>query len=137
MLTFDLERFPMPRYTRLSRRWTSVNIILSSRRLSSTSSVSIRARAGLYFCVSSCLTWRSVSAYFCQSEMRLTRLRGASPNCASRISASPSLPIQCCRLIRPFVFVASQVSVQSSPEESGLSGISINTLRAARHRLRT
>ena len=47
-LTFDLAMFPIPRYTLLSRRWTSVRIILSSRRFSSVRRVSIRASADWY-----------------------------------------------------------------------------------------
>ena len=43
--TLAFARLPIPRYTRLLRRWTSVRIILSSRRLSSVRRVSIRARA--------------------------------------------------------------------------------------------
>lgn len=53
--TFAFGKFPMPRYTRLSRRKTSVRIILSSRRLSSVRRVSMSTSAGLYCCVSSCL----------------------------------------------------------------------------------
>lgn len=54
--TLDFARFPKPRYTRLSRRCTSVRIILSSRRFSSVKRVSMRERAGLYCWASSCLS---------------------------------------------------------------------------------
>lgn len=47
-LTFALAMLPMPRYTRLSRRCTSVRIVLSSSRFSSVRSVSMRVSAGLY-----------------------------------------------------------------------------------------
>ena len=60
-LTFDLAMFPIPRYTLLSRRWTSVRIILSSKRLSSVRRVSIRASAGWYCFDSSWLVVRWVS----------------------------------------------------------------------------
>ena len=53
--TFALGKFPIPLYTRLSSRCTSVSIILSSNRRSSVRRVSMSAIAGLYCCVSSCL----------------------------------------------------------------------------------
>jgi hypothetical protein len=53
--TFALDMLPMPRYTRLSRRCTSVRIILSSSRFSSVRRVSMRASAGLYCWASSWL----------------------------------------------------------------------------------
>lgn len=56
--TLDLGKLPIPRYTRLSSRCTSVRIILSSSRFSSVSSVSIRDSAALYCSVSSCLEAR-------------------------------------------------------------------------------
>jgi len=59
--TLALAMFPIPRYTLLSRRCTSVRIILSSKRLSSVRRVSIRASAGWYCFDSSWLVERCVS----------------------------------------------------------------------------
>jgi hypothetical protein len=82
--TFALAGFPIPRYTRLSRRWTSVRIILSSRRLSSVRSVSISARAGLYCDVmflAVCgrhVSIRSKQNYIGRKEIKEVREEGSS-----------------------------------------------------------
>ena len=95
----------MPRYAQLSRRWTSVKIILSSRRLSSVRRVSIRARADLYCWVS---IWLGKdTAGLARQILLLTAQQAAFPeNVLGKHVARP-WPMWCCLWVSEFVFFES------------------------------
>lgn len=116
-LTFALARFPIPRYTRLSRRCTSVRIILSSSLLSSVSSVSILLNAALYCSPSSCL-------YAWMRRTNRDRKDGGTYNPINRVSRL------CLRNIRFSCFAQAMFWVRTSIWIGWLSGMELKKSRS-------